>query len=72
MNIALSRFKTSLQRELWEHRGGFVYTPLIIGGVLLLFLILGAGSSFFWQFKIDGAEAMTEGALKLAEANAQP
>ncbi|MCB1598755.1 MAG: hypothetical protein R3F18_19750 [Lysobacterales bacterium] len=72
MNIAMSRFKTSLQRELWEHRGGFVYTPLIIGAVLLLLLIMGAGSSFFWQFKIDGAEAMTEGALKLAEANVQP
>lgn len=72
MSIALNRFKTSIQREIWEHRGGFIYTPLIIGAVLLLLLIMGAGSSFFWQFKIDGAEAMTEGALKLAEVNVAP
>jgi ABC-2 type transport system permease protein len=69
VNGAIRRMKTSIQREIWEHRGGFIYTPLIIGAVLLLFLLMGAGSAFFWQFKIDGAEAMTEGALKLAEVN---
>lgn len=69
MNSAVNRIKTSIQREIWEHRGGFIYTPLIIGGVLLVFLIMGAGSSFFWQFKIDGAENMTKGALQLAETN---
>jgi hypothetical protein len=63
VNGAIRRMKTSIQREIWEHRGGFIYTPLIIGAVLLLFLFMGAGSAFFWQFKVDGAEAMTEGAL---------
>lgn len=67
MTGAARTFTTLIQREIWEHRGGFIYTPFIIGGVLLLFLLLGAGSSFFWQLKIDGAEAMTEGALKMAE-----
>ena len=67
MTGAAKTFATLIQREIWEHRGGFIYTPLVIGGVLLVFLLLGAGSSFFWQLKIEGAEAMTEGALKLAE-----
>ena len=62
-------FATLIKREIWEHRGGFIYTPLIIGAVLVVFLLLGAGSSFFWQLKVDGAEAMTKGALKLAETN---
>ena len=59
-------FATLIQREIWEHRGGFIYTPLIVGGVLLVFLLLGAGSVFFWQLKIDGADAMAEGALSCA------
>jgi ABC-2 type transport system permease protein len=65
-NIART-FATLIQREIWEHKGGFVWTPLIVGGVLLVFLLLGAGSAFFWQLKIEGADAMAEGALKLAE-----
>jgi ABC-2 type transport system permease protein len=64
---AARTFATLIQREIWEHRGGFIYTPLIVGGVLLVFLLLGAGSAFFWQLKIEGADAMAEGALKLAE-----
>ena len=67
MTGAARTFATLIQREIWEHRGGFIYTPFVIGGVLLVFLLLGAGSSFFWQLKIEGAETMTEGALKLAE-----
>lgn len=69
MTGAVKSFQTLIQREIWEHRGGFIYTPFIIGAVLLVFLVLGAGSSFFWQLKIDGADAMTKGALVLAETN---
>lgn len=72
MTNAMKTFGTLIQREIWEHRSGFIWTPLIIGGVLLVFLVLGAGSAFFWQLKIDGADAMAEGALKLAEAQVPP
>jgi len=65
-NVART-FSTLIQREIWEHRSGFIWTPLVIGGVLLVFLVLGAGSAFFWQLKIEGADAVAEGALKLAE-----
>ncbi len=67
MNQQTRTFLTLIKRELWEHRGGFVYTPLIVGAALIVMLLMGAGSAWFWQLKIDGAEAMTEGALKLAE-----
>lgn len=67
MNQASRTFWTLIQRELWEHRGAFMYTPAIIGCVLLVFVLMGAGSTFFWQLKIDGVEAMTKGALLMAE-----
>lgn len=67
MTSAARTFGTLIQREIWEHRSGFIWTPLVIGGVLLVFLLLGAGSAFFWQLKIDGADSVAEGALKLAE-----
>lgn len=67
MNQQTRTFLTLIRRELWEHRGGFVYTPLIVGAALVVVLLMSAGSAWFWQLKIEGAEAMTEGALKLAE-----
>lgn len=67
MNLSVRTFKTLIQREMWEHRGAFLYTPLIVASVLTLLLLMSAGSMSFWQFKIDGVEAMTAGALKLAE-----
>jgi len=30
-----------LKRELWEHRGGFFWAPIITGGVFLLLNIMG-------------------------------
>ncbi|EIL96682.1 hypothetical protein [Rhodanobacter thiooxydans] len=30
-----------IKRELWEHRGGFVWTPIITGGVFLLLNLMG-------------------------------
>jgi ABC-2 type transport system permease protein len=67
VNQQTRTFLTLIRRELWEHRGGFVYTPLIVGAALVVMVLMGAGSAWFWQLKIDGAGAMAEGALKLAE-----
>lgn len=69
MSIATKKFVTLLKREIWEHRGGFIYTPIAIAGVLVLLLIMMAGSAFFWRFSMDGAEHMTKGALQLAAVN---
>src|SRR3546814_7131141 len=30
------KFKLLLQREYWEHKGGFFWAPLIAGGISLL------------------------------------
>jgi ABC-2 type transport system permease protein len=36
------KFKLLLKREYWEHKGGFLWAPLIAGGITLLFTILAA------------------------------
>ncbi len=41
-NIApTSKFLWQVRREFWEHRGGFLWTPLIIAGVMLAFMAMG-------------------------------
>ena len=30
------KFKLLLRREFWEHKGGFLWAPLIAGGISLL------------------------------------
>ena len=37
----MNTFKALLQREYWEHRGAFLKTPLIIGIVTIVVLLLG-------------------------------
>ncbi|MGH8030813.1 MAG: hypothetical protein ACREO8_00230 [Luteimonas sp.] len=34
------RFKLLLQREFWEHKGGFFWAPLIAGGISLLLTLM--------------------------------
>ncbi len=67
-----ARFLTLLQREIWEHRGGLIYTPFIVGAVMFgLFLLTGI-STFYWTDKFDGSTHMAEGALKFAETQLDP
>lgn len=41
-------FKLLLRREYWEHKGGFLWAPLIAGIITLTFTVLGAiGASIF-------------------------
>ena len=35
------RFKLLMQREFWEHKGGFFWAPLVAGGIFLLLAIMG-------------------------------
>lgn len=36
-------FRKLLQREFWEHKGGFFWAPLIAGGIFLLLTLMGMG-----------------------------
>ena len=37
----MNNLPTLLKREYWENRGGFFYTPIIIGAFLLITLLIG-------------------------------
>ncbi len=36
----MNTFPTLLKREYWEHRGGFLWAPVIAGGIFLVFLLM--------------------------------
>lgn len=38
------KLKWLLKREFWEHKGGFLWAPLISGAVFLFFTLLGGGT----------------------------
>jgi len=38
---ALNEMYWLVKREFWEHRGGFLWTPVIVGGVFLLLNLMG-------------------------------
>ncbi len=67
-----ARFLTLVQREIWEHRGGLIYTPFIVGAVMIGLFLLTGGSTFYWKSTIDGSGNMAEGALKMAETQLNP
>ena len=37
------KFRLLLRREYWEHKGGFLWAPLVAGGIFLLLSIMGFG-----------------------------
>ena len=41
---ATHKFKLLLRREFWEHKGGFLWAPVIAGAIFLLFSLLGGGA----------------------------
>ncbi|QDH69940.1 ABC transporter permease [Marilutibacter alkalisoli] len=36
------KFKLLLKRELWEHRGGFFWAPVIVGAIAIVFALIAA------------------------------
>lgn len=36
----MNTFPTLLKREYWEHRGGFLWAPVVAGGIFLAFLVM--------------------------------
>ena len=45
------RFALLLRREFWEHKGGFLWAPLVAAGITLLFTILAAIGGSMLKFK---------------------
>jgi hypothetical protein len=44
---ATHKLKWLLKRELWEHKGGFIWAPLITGAIFLFFTLIGGGTGQF-------------------------
>lgn len=64
------KYTTLLKREYWEHRGALKWTPVWIGGAILLMLILAWITGQSAIFRNDGSEHLVEGGLKMLEQKA--
>ncbi|AWL03593.1 hypothetical protein DIR46_03455 [Massilia oculi] len=51
MNTHMSTMKWLIRRELWEHKGAFVYAPLVVAAALVLLL----GGGFLYAMATTGA-----------------
>lgn len=58
------KFRLLLRREFWEHKGGFLWAPLVAGGIFLLLSIMGFGIGEMaarratGNFQLDGREGV--------------
>src|SRR3546814_5668877 len=43
MSHPTHKFQLLLRREFWEHKGGFLWAPLVAGGIFLLLSMMGFG-----------------------------
>ena len=48
------KFKLLLRREFWEHKGGFLWAPLVAGGIFLLLALMGIGVGEMAKSRISG------------------
>lgn len=59
---ATHTYKMLLKREFWEHKGGFLWAPLVAGGILLLLTLMGIGAGEVLLRKVpDRATINVEG-----------
>jgi hypothetical protein len=60
MSHPTHKFQLLLRREFWEHKGGFLWAPLVAGGIFLLLSLMGFGVGEMaarrttGNFQIDG------------------
>ena len=55
-------FKMLLRREFWEHKGGFLWAPLVAGAILLVLTLMGIGAGEVLLRKVpDRATINVEG-----------
>lgn len=61
------KFRLLLRREYWEHKGGFLWAPLVAGGIFLLLSLMGFGVGEMaarranGNFQIDGQGIQVSG-----------
>lgn len=55
------KLKWLLKRELWEHRGGFIWAPLIAGIVSLFFTLVGGGIGQYAMHRYGGKIMYVDG-----------
>ena len=61
------KFKLLLRREFWEHKGGFLWAPLVAGGIFVLLSLMGFGVGEMaarratGNFDIDGNDVQING-----------
>jgi len=60
----MNLFAQLLQREFWEHRGAFFITPVVIGGLQMLMLVIALVSIGVFTTKINGADVMLSNSLR--------
>ncbi len=63
----MNTFKALLQREYWEHRGAFLKTPLIIGAVTVIVLVLVYFTTERFDLVINSGQAVEIGAKSLED-----
>ena len=65
----MNTFKALLQREYWEHRGAFVKTPLVIGVVTVVILLLGYLTTERFDQIMNNGQAIELGGATLANVD---
>lgn len=61
------KFRLLLRREYWEHKGGFLWAPLVAGGIFLLLSLMGFGVGEMaarrssGNFQVDGEGIQVNG-----------
>ncbi|HEY0886010.1 MAG TPA: hypothetical protein VGE20_12045 [Ramlibacter sp.] len=73
------KFPLLLRREFWEHKGGFLWAPLVAGGIFVLLSLMGFGIGEMaarranGNFQIDGKGVQVNGLdLSAVTANMDP
>lgn len=51
-------FRMLLRREFWEHKGGFLWAPLIAGAIFLLFNLMAGGVGEMMLNKMDASRTV--------------
>ncbi len=51
-------FRMLLKREFWEHKGGFLWAPLIAGAIFLLFNLMAGGVGEMMLNKMDASRTV--------------
>lgn len=52
------KFKLLLRREFWEHKGGFLWAPLVAGAIFLLLSLMGFGVAEMAARRATGSFSM--------------